>query len=323
MRKSVLVSIIIPCYNSSWSLPNLAANIAAIELEDIEVVFIDDGSTDGSAQIMQRLLPETVIVTQLNAGPSNARNKGLAIAQGDFIQFLDADDTIEPGKLLAQTTQMQQEYLDVICSDWRVIFVNNDKSTYGPVVHAQYPSGDIVESLLGGWWAPPHAYLFRKQACLLVGGFDETVQHAAEDFDFILRIAMTGVRFGYLPKCYANYCRYQNERPGRSQRDNFEFWQGMIQIIDCAIETLMQRGDFTLQRRQAAARQLFHIGQNVSDLDWPYFEELLTRVKEIDPNFHPPSSLLYQSVAGVFGTRRAERIAIFKRQFLKDIHRLH
>jgi len=94
------LTVIIPVYQSEKTLSRCLESIVAQNIDDIEIILIDDGSTDGSAQICDSFAQkrnDTKVIHQKNGGLSCARNAGLEIAQGDYITFVDSDDTIGPG----------------------------------------------------------------------------------------------------------------------------------------------------------------------------------------------------------------------------------
>ena len=93
------VSVIIPVYNIERHLAQCLDSVAGQSLGDIEVICVDDGSTDGSPAILARYAARSArfrVVTQANAGPGEARNAGLALAGGEYVIFLDSDDWFEP-----------------------------------------------------------------------------------------------------------------------------------------------------------------------------------------------------------------------------------
>lgn len=96
------VSVVIPCYNARRYVDATLRSVAAQQWPDIEVIVVDDGSTDGSAQHIEAAHPSVRVLRQPNQGVAAARNAGIAAARGDWIAFLDADDLWLPGKLAAQ-----------------------------------------------------------------------------------------------------------------------------------------------------------------------------------------------------------------------------
>src|ERR1051326_5639298 len=103
MTSPPLVSIIIPCFNAARWLPATLQSALAQTWPNLEVIVVDDGSTDHSAAIARRYEGDRVRgVVQPNAGAAAARNTGLRHARGEFIQFLDADDLLAPEKIAKQ-----------------------------------------------------------------------------------------------------------------------------------------------------------------------------------------------------------------------------
>lgn len=93
-----LVSVIIPVYNTHEYLSECLNSVVNQTLKDIEIILVDDGSTDGSLELLEKYQikdPRVILITQQNKGASSARNRGLDIARGEYIAFLDSDDTID------------------------------------------------------------------------------------------------------------------------------------------------------------------------------------------------------------------------------------
>lgn len=113
MSEKLTVSVIIPVYNGERFLAEAIQSALNQTLPPDEVIVVDDGSVDGSAAIMAALpLPPTIdfiLVRQPNQGAAAARNRGIALASGDLVAFLDADDLWHPEKLARQVAQLAQE----------------------------------------------------------------------------------------------------------------------------------------------------------------------------------------------------------------------
>jgi len=101
--KQLLVSIIVPVYNSERYLEFTLQSIFSQDYQPIEVIVVDDGSTDGSTKIAKSF-KNIQYIYQKNQGPSAARNTGITVSQGDFISFLDSDDMWLPAKLSLQVS---------------------------------------------------------------------------------------------------------------------------------------------------------------------------------------------------------------------------
>ncbi len=313
MDPLVEVSIIIPCYNSAWSLPTLANSLKPLLSDKVEVIFIDDGSTDNSLELFQSLVPGAVCVQQSNRGLGATRNRGAELATGEFLQLLDADDTLETGKLEAQATFAKHHGLDVVYSDWRMVIVDGDREICEPFTQAEART-EIVEALLGGWWFPPNAALIRKGAYTSIGGCDATLGLTCEDFDLWVRLGIAGKKYGYTPGHFANYYRYEQVR-SMSRRNPWEFFQGEEKIILKALKLLEDQEALTSARRRAAARRLHAVARNAYTLDRQWFNRLLGEIYRLDPDFKPSGSLTYRTTARLLGLERAENLAVWKRSF--------
>jgi len=306
------VSIIIPCHNGARYLPKLAASLRPLLTPQMEVILVDDGSTDGSAGLGQRLLPEAVCVTQTNRGLGATRNRAAEMARGEFLQLLDVDDTIEPGKFAAQLAFARKQALDVVYSDWRMVIVDHhDLETTEPWVAAE-AKAEIVEALLGGWWYPPNAALVRADAFRAAGGCDATLGNTCEDFDLWVRLGIAGYRFGHVAGKYANYYRYLQVR-SMSRKNPREFFDGEAGIILNAVHLLEEKRAATPARRAAAARRLYGVARNFYGFDTARYDELKREVFRLDPRFRPAGARSYRLCSRLFGLPAAEKLAWFKR----------
>jgi glycosyltransferase involved in cell wall biosynthesis len=304
------VSIIIPCYNSAKYLPRLAESLKDYQGKGAEILFVDDGSNDSSAELFQRLLPAAHCIRQENQGVAAARNTGVREARGEFVQLLDADDTIEPGKLEAQVAALDETMADVAYSDWRMILVVDERIEPEPIRHVTPPAVMDV-ALLGGWWVPVHSYLIRKSAYLDVGGSDASLCNA-QDFDLMLRLAITGKVFTYVPVHSANY--YRHVKSGSLARGSRRrYWSDTERVVEKGIHLLEERNNFSAEHRRAAAARLHSIARGVYEMDREWFHRLVDRIHIIAPEFHPPGERGYRLAARFLGLSGAERLASFMR----------
>lgn len=303
-----LISVIIPCYNGAWCIESLAENLKQSVPPDVEIVFVDDGSNDGSFDMFRSLMPDARCFQQENRGLGATRNRAVEEASGRYLQLLDADDTIMPGKLQAQSHTMETQGLDVIYSNWRMVVNRKNTFAYEPFVHAEAPC-EIVEALLGGWWFPPNAAMVRKSAYSAVNGCDASLGNTCEDFDLWVRLAISGARFGYLHGDYSNYYRYE-DRKSMSRVNRREFLEGESHIINKALKQLTDTNEDTLDRKRAAARRLHHVARNAYGMDRQWYRELFRKVKILDPSFSPPGSPAYRAIWRFLGAEPAEELAL-------------
>jgi glycosyltransferase involved in cell wall biosynthesis len=181
------VSILIPCYNGEDYLGKAIESCLALEYPDVQIIVIDDGSTDGSAALAERY-KEVVCIRQANQGVSAARNAGIAAATGDFIVFLDHDDELMCDALRIGVALLQanpevsftfglRQTISVdggVLSDQLKPDATEGLLTYAGAFHARFP-------------VPPSLALFRSGAVRQAGGFDRKME-IGEDYDFFLRV---------------------------------------------------------------------------------------------------------------------------------------
>lgn len=304
------VSIIIPCYNSAKYLPRLAESLKDYQSKGVEILFVDDGSNDSSAELFQRLLPETRCIRQENQGVAAARNTGARAARGEYLQLLDADDTIEPGKLEAQVAALVETGADVAYSDWRMILVVDDRINPEPIRRVT-PPAVMDAALLRGWWVPIHSYLIRKSAYLDVGGSDASLCNA-QDFDLMLRLAIAGKVFAHVSGHSAHY--YRHVKSGSLARGSRRrYWSDTERVVEKGIRLLEERNKFSAKHRGAAAARLHSIARGVYEMDREWFHRLVDRIHIIAPEFHPPGGRGYRLAARLFGMSGAEWLASLMR----------
>lgn len=183
------VSIVMPCYNASGHLVRSVASVQAQTMGDWELVAVDDGSRDDTwTQLVQLAQADPRIrpLQQANTGAGPARNRGLQAASGEYVAFLDSDDTWHPRCLdsLLQALQADPRARIAYCG-WQNIGLGGGRDA--PYVPPDYEAGDKLESLLRSCPWPIHAALCRLQDVLDAGGFDPELT-SCMDYDLWLRL---------------------------------------------------------------------------------------------------------------------------------------
>lgn len=186
------VSVVVPVYNGRRFLASTVCSVLRQTYRKFEIIVVDDGSTDGSTEMLPSDEPCLRIIQQRNLGVSAARNRGLAHAEGEFVLFLDQDDELSPDCLEKLEAELEQDpdlgaascdiaiFRDV---DGRRVKVDEiDFSKHGK-------SG--LEILKRSMMVSPGVAMFRKEAVSTVGGFDPCLANAGEDHDLFLKVALT------------------------------------------------------------------------------------------------------------------------------------
>jgi len=195
---SLLVSTIIPVFNGERFLPLAVESIRRQGCPSIEIIVVDDGSTDGTATVAREFGDPVRWVTQANAGPPAARNRGLDLARGDLIAFLDVDDLWSEDKLRVQVARLAAEpELDLVVGMTQLLCPTG-LAEGEPAFEPQGAPG-LLPSV--------GSALFRRRVFDRVGRFDET-QRMDDDVDWFLRAFEQGVRMAVLPTVAQYYRRH-------------------------------------------------------------------------------------------------------------------
>jgi glycosyltransferase involved in cell wall biosynthesis len=174
-----LVSVVIPAYNSAAFLGDALLSVRSQGYAPLEVIVVDDGSTDATPEVVSRLGADLVYVRQPRRGAAAARNRGLAEAHGKVVAFLDADDVWPCGALARQVTRLEAPAADVVLGRSAFLRVGDE------AVSADDGEGSWFVPLLG-------SAVFRRAVFDRVGAFDESLQ-CSEDHDWFLRARELGV----------------------------------------------------------------------------------------------------------------------------------
>jgi GT2 family glycosyltransferase len=197
------VAVVIPLYNLDAFVAEAIESALAQTLpaSAVEIIVVDDGSTDGGSKIARRY-DRIRYVRQDNRGLSAARNVGLAMTSAPFVQLLDADDRLTPDKLERQLAAFDgHPEVGIVYTGWRHI---DDGGAPLPQHGWSRHAGDVVDALLLGNILPPVAPLVRREAIDQAGGFDESLT-SLEDWDLWLRISLLGYRWAHVDAALCDY----------------------------------------------------------------------------------------------------------------------
>jgi glycosyltransferase involved in cell wall biosynthesis len=210
------VSLIIPTYNHARCLHEAIESALAQTHPRVEIIVVDDGSTDETADVLARYHGRLTSLRQTNRGLAAARNAGLRVAGGDYVAFLDADDVLAPSKLAEQAAVLDRDpQIGWTYCDVRMTYVvTGDHTLASERFHYRRRrlDGWLFGELVFGNFIPAIAPMMRRSILEKAGGFDETLT-ALEDWDLWLRVSLVA-EARYLPALLATY-RLQPE--GMSQ----------------------------------------------------------------------------------------------------------
>jgi glycosyltransferase involved in cell wall biosynthesis len=238
------VSIIIPTYNRRDLVREALASVQAQTYQDCELIVVDDGSTDGTAEVVQEF-SGVHYISQSNRGVSAARNRGVAYSTGAWLAFLDSDDLWQPRKLETQVAFFTTHPEVQICQTEELWLRNGVR--VNPHNKHRKTGGDIFARSLERCLVSPSAVMLRRELFIRVGGFDESLP-ACEDYDLWLRIAAhTPIHLIEPPLVL--------KRGGHADQLSHRFW-GMDRFRVAALCKLLQSGILSPAQRRLTEHTL-------------------------------------------------------------------
>jgi glycosyltransferase involved in cell wall biosynthesis len=211
MAQEPLVSVVMPCLNAGRMLRRALTSVVRQTYANIEIVFVDNGSADGSDRLAQEMGSASGLEFRFavcrEPGPCRARAHGFTLARGDYIQWMDADDEMNPDKVALQVAALERERaFDIAFCDW--ITRRYDKGDPPlDIPHKLAPVHDQLLRTLSGVWYPPHVYLLRRAVAERL--HEERAwwpeRRVAEDFEYFTIAALFGYRFLHVPGAQVLY----------------------------------------------------------------------------------------------------------------------
>jgi hypothetical protein len=188
-----LVSVIVPAYNRAATIGATLDSITGQEGWPFEVIVVDDGSSDGTAEIARRHAPQAVVIEQANQRRSAARNNGASRARGRFLYFFDSDDLMEPGAI-ARLAACLHDHPDVALSYGSVVVFVDDPKQAVPRQPSCQETGNLLDRQLREAFMIPIMCLVRREWFEKAGGMS-TKLDGTEDFHFFLKLSALGAVF--------------------------------------------------------------------------------------------------------------------------------
>lgn len=184
------ISVIVPNYNRAGLIAETLKNLLSQSHRPAEIIVVDDGSTDESVEVIKSFGKHITLVQQHNKGPGAARNKGMSIATGDYIQFQDSDDLLSLNKLESQAHILDETMADIALGPWAHVCIEGDKLLFETAVLQQStPSASLQAPawLLRGWSTIFQSLLFRRTFLIEAGNYRTDIRYG-EDMEFLYRI---------------------------------------------------------------------------------------------------------------------------------------
>ena len=260
-----LVSIIIPVYNSANFLKSTVESALAQTYLNKEIIIVDDGSTDNSFETAKQYENGNVkVIKQVNAGAAMARNTGLAIAKGDYIQFLDAGDLLSADKIEKQVAALNGSQIKLAVCNY-IQFSGNDKPLTDLKITNQssfiYSTDNPLEFLINLWggkgamnFIQTNSWLVPKKLIEKAGGW-RNYRCPDDDGEFFARMILAGDGIIYVPGVF-NYYYMSPQANQLSSNKNIKYLQNTLLTIDLKHKYLLQKGRHPLISKAVAAQYL-------------------------------------------------------------------
>lgn len=247
-----LVSILVPCYNAEQWLAETLTSALSQTWPYKEIIVVDDGSSDGSLEIAKQFeSPIVKVISQQNQGASAARNTALRQAQGDFFQYLDADDLLSPQKIEEQVRLLQQNQNGMLAVCGTIHFFDGEppeQGLYDDGLPFLVDSDDPVHWLLKLWgldgdagMVHPAAWLSPRFVSDAVGPWDENLS-LDDDGEYFARIVLnsTGIRRAASSvSYYRKYCDGKSLSSGNSKRH----YESAFRSTDAKAKSILAKED--------------------------------------------------------------------------------
>lgn len=296
-----LVSTIIPVYNRAAMLREAVASVLAQTWRPIEIIIVDDGSSDSTvhtAEDLQSLHPEiTHVLRQTNSGPGPARQAGAEVAEGEFIQFLDSDDLLLPNKFELQVSGLREDVEAGISYGKTYARVNGVRQQ-SPSQGSGERHRDLFPALLNTRLWETSTPLYRSSVLEKIGPW--STRRQLEDWEFDSRAGAAGIKLHYCDEFIAEYVNHDEGRLCHLWMTNVAAMQDRVSAYVAVLSNAQKAGVereskemqqfarslFWMARTTGSyglskeAQQLFHLARNLSlkpGRDFRWFD-LATRI---------------------------------------------
>ena len=303
--------MLIPCYNAERYIGETLESVFRQTWLDLEVIVVDDGSTDQSAKVVQGFArPNLKLLRQANAGQTAALNVCLAHASGDFVQYLDADDLISPDKIARQMVRLEEYPRSVASAEWGRFYRDPGETTFvpEPVWRDLDPLDWLAMSRADGLGMMfPALWLIPMDIIREVGPWAEdlTLNNDAEYFTRVL-LATERVRF-----CPGARCYYRSGLAGSLSRNKTPAaWSSQYRVVSLC-ESYVRAHEDSERIRRGFALSWLHLAHACYPYDSTLAEKAIERARSIDSvTIHPDGGTAFKIIARLLGWRLARRLQV-------------
>jgi hypothetical protein len=313
----MLVTVVIPAYNAEKWIPESLESVLRQTYKQIELVLVDDGSADRTVELAERSLQNGQIpyriLRQPNKGAAAARNLGWRAARGAWVQFLDADDLLEPEKIEIQAAKISDvKTVDVVYSDWQKLIWSGTAWRGDDLRSPIIRSDSLADILSDRNFLQLGSLLLKTSVIDGVGGFDQS-HEPIEDVGLCVKIAIAG---GEFVKAHSNrpLSSYRDLPRSFSKIDHRRFMESCIKNAKLAEQHVMRTLSCSSRTIEAIVDVYYSGARFFAGCDWRRFEEIVSDIERLRPAFVPKTPAQLNVLSRITGYRRAERLAVLYRR---------
>ncbi len=299
-------SILIPCYNAEKFIAQAIQSALDQTWGDKEVIVVDDGSTDGSLDVIRTFDGRIRWETGPNRGGNAARNRLLSLATGEWLQYLDADDYLLPSKIEDQIRFLSgSQSADVVLST-TLFELWQDPNRPEPLREYSIDGGEDPWVLLLNWSLPQTGGpLWRRESVIAAGGWDEKMP-CCQEHSLYFRLLSHNSKFVYYGHSGAVYRYWSTGTVSRSNPDKLnETRLGLLAEIEAF---LLKTGQMTPQRLHALNATRLLICRHWSSVNQEKSRQIMRTILASSPKFVPNAGFLYRALHRLLGMQLAEAI---------------
>jgi hypothetical protein len=303
------VSILIPCFNAVLWIKQAIQSALDQTWANTEVVVVDDGSTDGSLEVIRSFGDTIRVETGPNRGGNVARNRLLELSDGEWVQYLDADDYLLPDKIERQLTQFDRAEVDVAYAPMILQYWKDNQKLWQERPSIPEPH-DLWVHLVRGLLPRTGGPLWRRAAIVDVGNWRPD-QPSFQEYELYLRMLIAKKRFHFCPTAGSVYRLWSATTVCR--KDPYRSLILRLSIIDAVEQHLASVNELTPDRQDAIAHGRLECARGLYQIDRPASQQVAQLARQQHPKYWlDPSGCFpraYRLVYHSLGFTAAESIA--------------
>lgn len=305
-----MVSIVVPCYNARRWIGETLASTRQRSSFQVELIVVDDGSTDGSGELVARDFPEARLVRTENRGCSAARSHGAGLAQGKYLKYLDSDDLLPEGSVARQVALAETSGAEVVYAGWRRLVQEGETWVPGETVSQTWQAvhADIEVAFFTHMWCPTGAYLWRAEFLRQRHPGWHSDLPVIQDARYALDAACAGAAFVHDPAIAVWYRTHTSGSVATSSPVKFarDCWRNALEMRD----RWEQAGTLNEVRRTALLEVLEYLAFDTYPQERSLAREVVRSARSIDPRWRPTGSRWRRWLGGTFGFETVARLRL-------------